>query len=93
MVPLFRLYQPYTGDHFYTIDAAERDAALASGSYVYEGMAGWAFDAMAPGRKALYRAYNPQTGQHLFTGGASLYNGLPSPWIREGVAAYLQEAP
>lgn len=42
--PLFRLYRGEaftTFDHFYTFDAAERDQAIASGKYQYEGIAAW----------------------------------------------------
>jgi hypothetical protein len=38
-VPLYRLYLGSNGDHFYTTSAAERDAAVASFGYVYEGVA------------------------------------------------------
>lgn len=40
-IPLFRLYQPGNGDHFYTTSAAERDNAIASYGYVDEGVAGY----------------------------------------------------
>ncbi len=38
-MPLFRLY--LNGDHFYTTSAAERDNAVATFGYVYEGVAGF----------------------------------------------------
>jgi hypothetical protein len=37
--PLYRLYSPSTGDHFYTLSAEERDAAVAVYGYVSEGVA------------------------------------------------------
>ncbi|MEZ4394039.1 MAG: hypothetical protein R3A48_23440 [Polyangiales bacterium] len=39
-VPLYRVYRPANGDHFYTTSAGERDSAL-SGGYVSEGVAGY----------------------------------------------------
>jgi hypothetical protein len=40
-MPLYRLYLGSNGDHFYTTSAAERDNAVASYGYVYEGVAGY----------------------------------------------------
>jgi hypothetical protein len=40
-VPLHRLYLDANGDHFYTTSAAERDNAVATYGYVYEGVAGY----------------------------------------------------
>jgi len=40
-VPLYRLYLASNGDHFYTTSAAERDNAVASFGYLYEGPAGF----------------------------------------------------
>lgn len=87
--PLFRLYSPFSGDHFYTTDAFERDQVVQSGYYTDEGVAGYVFTADAPGRKPLYRAYNPDTGQHVFTDDAAEYDALGGQWSREGIAAYV----
>jgi hypothetical protein len=38
---LYRLNKPAVNDHFYTIDPAERDLAVASFGYTYEGVAGF----------------------------------------------------
>jgi hypothetical protein len=43
-IPLYRVYHPGTGDHFYTTSAAERDSALRGG-YVNEGAAGYVWAA------------------------------------------------
>lgn len=40
-VPLYRLYLGTNGDHFFTTSAAERDNAVATYGYVYEGVAGF----------------------------------------------------
>lgn len=92
LTPLYRLYAPGNGDHFYTTNTAERNAAVGAG-YVNEGAAGFVLTQAGLGRKALYRAYHPPTGQHLFTGSQSAYNTLAAPWVREGIAAYLVDAP
>jgi hypothetical protein len=39
-VPLYRLFRGAAPDHFYTVDPAERDYAVALG-YVYEGIGGY----------------------------------------------------
>ncbi|KAJ7023656.1 hypothetical protein C8F04DRAFT_178711 [Mycena alexandri] len=45
-VPLYRLYNTGTGDHFYTIDAAERDSSEES-SYNFELIAGYVYPSAA----------------------------------------------
>ncbi|KAJ7309336.1 hypothetical protein DFH08DRAFT_918341 [Mycena albidolilacea] len=42
-VPIYRLYYSARTDHFYTLSTAERDSA-ATGTYTYEGIAGYAFE-------------------------------------------------
>lgn len=39
--PLYRLYLPANGDHFFTVSAAERDNAVATYGYIEEGVAGY----------------------------------------------------
>lgn len=64
LVALYRLYVPPSGDHFYTTNVSERDAAVGAG-YVYEGAVGYVLTRLGPGRRPLYRAYNYLTGQHF----------------------------
>lgn len=92
LVPLYRIYQPASGDHFYTTDQAERNTALTNYGYADEGVAGYVFNQSGQVRKPLFRAYNPNTGQHRFTGSALEYNTLSSDWIKEGVACYVRDA-
>jgi len=63
-VNIFRLYNPNTGEHFYTSNAAERDKLTPLG-WIYEGI-GW----VAPTTgQPVYRLYNPnaQGGDHYYT--------------------------
>lgn len=81
-VALFRLYNPYSGEHFYTEDAAERDY-LAFLGWHYEGV-GW----YAPRDTGdpVYRLYNPNAGDHHYTLDAGERDHLVSVgWIFEGV--------
>ena len=43
--PLYRLFNPANGDHFYTIDAAERNTASAQYGYTDHGVACYVFGA------------------------------------------------
>lgn len=44
-VPLYRAYHPPTNNHFFTLNAGERDNAVASFGYVSEGIAGYVWPA------------------------------------------------
>ena len=59
-VTMYRLYNPNSGEHFYTSNSIERDN-LASAGWTSEGTA-W----MAPvsSNTPVYRVYNPNSGEH-----------------------------
>ncbi|SRR6266567_3013834 len=65
IVPLFRLYNAGTGDHFYTISASERDYAVSEAGYNDEGTACFVY--MFGGDNELLRLYNPTSGDHFYT--------------------------
>lgn len=75
--PVWRLYNPYSGDHFYTGDANEY-ARLGSIGWRQEGRAFYSAPDMSA--KPIYRLFNPwlTQGTHLFTTDASEYAYLGS---------------
>ena len=80
---MHRLYNRWTGEHFYTASDAER-ARLVSVGWTYEGV-GWV--APASGDK-VYRLYNPYVdgGDHHYTMDADEYEALEVlGWRQEGV--------
>lgn len=61
-VPMYRMYNYHSGEHFYTQNADERNSLLVKG-WDYEGV-GWT----APEKGAsVYRLYNPNAGDHHYT--------------------------
>ena len=92
VVHMFRMYNPYTGEHFYTGSEEEKDNLLAAG-WQYEGV-GFTFPANtgAP----VYRLYDPETGEHLYTMDEEEKATLMAEgWNYEGIAfnsAYDTEA-
>ena len=80
---MYRLYNRYTGEHFYTASATERDSLRRSG-WTYEGT-GW----IAPtSGTPVYRLYNPWVdgGDHHYTTSVSEYDALGRlGWRQEGV--------
>ncbi len=61
------------GDHFYTTDVPERDAALTRAGYHYERVECYVFPVgpsatpTVPGTTPLLRLFNPDTGDHFYT--------------------------
>ena len=64
---MFRLYNPNSGEHFYTADQIER-GNLESAGWKYEGI-GWY--APKSSDTPVYRLYNPNAGEHHFTTSSS----------------------
>ena len=84
-VPMYRLYNPNSGEHFYTKDSVERDNLVSAGWY-YEGK-GW----MAPQKSntPVYRLYNAYGGEHHYTMDSSERSNLVSlGWSDEGIGWY-----
>ena len=73
-VTMYRLYDRYTGEHFYTSDVSERDHLVSVG-WPYEGV-GWRSGGSVP----VYRQYNPyaRTGTHNYTADGSENDRLVS---------------
>jgi hypothetical protein len=80
---MHRLYNPYSGEHFYTASDVERNACVSVG-WQYEGVA---FIAPTDG-DPVYRLYSPYSGDHHYTLDAGERDWLVRDigWNYEGVA-------
>lgn len=86
-VDMYRLYNPNSGEHFYTADSAEKNHLVNVG-WKYEGV-GW----LAPKERnnfAVFRLYNPNAGDHHYTTDFNEMNWLVDVhgWKFEGVGWY-----
>lgn len=81
---MFRLYNPNSGEHFYTSSTVERDSIIAVG-WQDEGT-GW----IAPTEgDPVYRLYNQYAGEHHYTTSAVERDMLVSVgWNDEGIGWY-----
>lgn len=89
--PMYRLYNRYTGEHFYTDSANER-AQLNRVGWIDEGI-GW----IAPEKSntPVYRLYNRYVpgGDHHYTTSASERDAcIAKGWIDEGVGWYSDDS-
>jgi hypothetical protein len=64
---LYRLWNPAIGDHFYTTNAAERDAVASNNGYTYEGIECWIYTTQAASTCPLYRMYSESMTDHFYT--------------------------
>jgi hypothetical protein len=85
--PVFRVYNPFAGDHHYTTSAAERDHLVSVG-WNDEGV-GWC--SAGEDGVPLWRQYNPNAvaGAHNYTVSEAERDHLVSiGWHDEGVGWY-----
>ena len=83
MVDMFRMYDPNSGEHFYTGSIEERQNLINAG-WKYEGV-GFTFP-LTTG-KPVHRLYDPITGEHLYTMDENEKNMLLARgWNYEGIA-------
>ena len=88
-VDMYRLYNPNSGEHFYTSSAGERDMLIGVG-WQYEGI-GWVAPEVS--RTPVYRLYNRYGGEHHYTTDRSERNYLISlGWSDEGIGWYSDDA-
>ena len=81
----FRVYNPNSGEHFYTLDPEEHEGLVAAGWYP-EGL-GWV--ASSDESVPVYRLYNPYAGDHHYTMDAAERDALVAGgWSDEGVGWY-----
>lgn len=80
-INMYRLYNPNSGEHFYTASEYERDHLVSVG-WTYERI-GW----VAPsGGTPVYRLYNPNAGEHHYTMSAEERDMLVGVgWNDEGI--------
>ncbi|MGM0300740.1 hypothetical protein IGI66_000323 [Enterococcus sp. AZ048] len=81
---MYRVYNPNSGEHFYTRDSNEKNTLLQAG-WRYEGVAWDAPQSGAP----VYRMYNPNAGDHHYTLDAAERDNLKrAGWRYEGISWY-----
>lgn len=82
---MHRLYNPNSGEHFYTADEAERNAVVKAG-WTYEGI-GWY--APESSDTPVMRLYNSNAGDHHFTTDQQeAANLIRLGWHDEGIGWY-----
>lgn len=81
---VYRIYNPNSGEHFYTLNTNERDNLKKKG-WRYEGV-GWE----APNQGVpVYRIYNPNSGEHFYTMNTHERDNLKKHgWRYEGIGWY-----
>lgn len=65
-VPVYRLVNSVTSQHFYTTNADEGDGMIQSG-YRFDSIEFYSHVSQQSGDIAMYRMYSPKTGNHFFT--------------------------
>ena len=88
-VSMFRLYNPNSGEHFYTGDAAEALNTVDHG-WTFEGIA---WNAPKKSNTPIYRLYNRNAGDHFYTASQSERNRLKAlGWKYEGIGWYAEDS-
>ncbi|MCH9277021.1 hypothetical protein JS533_012225 [Bifidobacterium amazonense] len=87
---VYRLKDPRTGLHHYTVDTNERDGLVKNHHWQYEGVA---FHADTEGQE-VYRLYNPVNKRHNYTLDTNERDTLANKygWRYEGVAWYVGQS-
>jgi hypothetical protein len=89
-LPFYRMYNPTTHDHLYTLNFNETQSAARTGM-VSEGTTCYLYLTQAfPDLRPLYRLYSREHSEHLFTVKASERDSLTlNGWTYEGIAGWL----
>ncbi len=83
LTALYRLYNPYTHEHFFTAETVENDNLVRLG-WKSEGGVGYVYKHGEKG--GVYRLYNPTTGEHHYTMNEDeVATCVKAGWKSEGV--------
>lgn len=86
---MYRLYNPYSGEHLYT-SSSDEASSLSTIGWTYEGV-GWY--APESSETPVYRLYNSYSGDHHYTTSPGEREHLSSiGWSDEGVGWYSDDA-
>ena len=84
-ISMYRLYNPNSGEHFYTSNESEKNNLVSLG-WKYEGI-GWT--APSTSNTPVYRLYNKNGGEHHYTMSKSEKDNLvKAGWSYEGIGWY-----
>ena len=88
-IPMHRLYNTYTGEHFYTGDSEEKDSLSAAG-WFYEGVS---WQAPARSNTPVFRLYNSNAADHFYTTNpAERLALIHAGWADEGIGWYSDDS-
>ena len=88
-VDMLRLYNPNSGEHFYTSSVSEKETLVKAG-WKYEG---FAWKAPATSKSPVYRLYNKNAGDHHYTMSKAEKETLEKAgWAYEGIGWYSDDA-
>ena len=88
-VQMYRLYNPNSGEHFYTSSKEEKEMLLKAG-WTDEGDG---FLAPVESKTPIYRLYNPNVGDHHYTSSTEERDMLvKAGWKAEGIGWYADDA-
>lgn len=89
--PVYRLYNPNSGEHVYTMGLAEKNNLVHLG-WGYEGTIETSYYTMPGqtyGKVPVYRLYSKNSGEHLYTINTNEVNQLKNyGWVNEGIVFY-----
>lgn len=86
---MLHLYNPYSGEHFYTSDVIESEALKKSG-WNYEGVA---WKSPQSSKTPVYRLFNPYSGEHHYTVDVGEKDYLATVgWNYEGIGWYSDDS-
>ncbi len=93
-VPLYRLYNPVSKDHFYTTIPSQRDTARSSG-YTYEKIEAYVSDRKFNDTSVgyLFRLYHPTSDVHFYTSSESEKDArISAGYTYEGIVGFVYTA-
>lgn len=83
---VYRVYNPFSGIHYYTMNADERSGLLNIG-FQDEGTMGYMYKTQQPGTTEIYHLYNQKSGGHLFTESLATAQAIvaqfPNDWAQQ----------
>jgi hypothetical protein len=89
-VPVYRLFNPNSGEHLYTKEMNEKNTLIGRSWGKDEGVKWYSPEKKINGADPVYRVFNPRSGEHVFTKDKNEATTLINreKWKDEGICWY-----
>lgn len=93
-LPIYKLWNSTTSDHYYTTSTSNRDTAISDAGYSFQNIAGYLYQYPEPGAIPLIQLWSGNRNDHAYAAGNTEASALEAVgYTRQGIIGYMPPGP